>query len=92
MCLFNIDEDDYGYDHAFDFDHDGELNFFERSEQLDFYTTSCATAFDEEDEDEETEDICLMNGLDLDELEDMDEDERREALEDAGLDPDDYDF
>ena len=32
-----------------------------------------------------------MVGLDIDELADMDEDERREALEDAGLDPDDYD-
>lgn len=29
---------------------------------------------------------------DPDELMDMDEDERDEALEDAGLDPDDYDF
>ena len=31
-------------------------------------------------------------GLDIEELEMMDEDERIEALEDAGLDPDDYDF
>ena len=30
--------------------------------------------------------------LDYDELEYMDPDERREMLEDAGLDPDDYDF
>lgn len=28
----------------------------------------------------------------MDELSFMDEDERREAIEDAGLDPDDYDF
>ena len=33
-----------------------------------------------------------MNGIDSIEFEFMDEDERREALEDAGLDPDDYDF
>ena len=33
-----------------------------------------------------------MLGLDPDELELMDADERRAALEDAGLDPDDYDF
>ena len=33
-----------------------------------------------------------MAGLDYDELLFMDEDERIEALEDAGLDPDDYDF
>ena len=31
-------------------------------------------------------------GLDYDELEMMDPDERRGALEDAGLDPDEYDF
>ena len=31
-----------------------------------------------------------MAGLDIDELADMDEDERREAIEYAGLDPDDY--
>lgn len=33
-----------------------------------------------------------MAGLDAEDLEFMDEDERRAALEDAGLDPDDYDF
>ncbi len=31
-------------------------------------------------------------GLDFDELACMDEEERREAIEDAGLDPDDCDF
>lgn len=31
-------------------------------------------------------------GLDYDELEMMDPEERRETLEDAGLDPDEYDF
>ena len=31
-------------------------------------------------------------GLDTMELSMMDEEERREAIEDAGLDPDDYDF
>lgn len=34
--------------------------------------------------------LTLIAGLDADELELMDEDERRETLEDAGLDPDDY--
>ena len=38
------------------------------------------------------EDELEMAGLDYNELEFMEEDERREALEDAGLDPDDYDF
>ena len=31
-------------------------------------------------------------GLDYDELEFMDPDERREVLEDAGLNPDEFDF
>lgn len=44
----------------FDFDHDGELDTFERAMEY--------------------------------ELEFMDSDERREALEDAGLDSDEYDF
>ena len=49
------------------------------------------------DDDTETDDAdfeydAIMSGLDPDELMDMDEDERDEALEDAGLDPDDYDF
>lgn len=47
---------------------------------------------DETDEDEEREYDLALHGLDPDELADMDEDERMEALEDAGLDPDDYDF
>jgi hypothetical protein len=34
----------------------------------------------------------MAAGLDVDELELMDPDERAEALEEAGLDPDDYDF
>ncbi len=33
-----------------------------------------------------------IDGLTLDEIEDMDEDERREFLENAGLDPDDLDI
>ena len=35
---------------------------------------------------------AMAAGLDVDELELMDPDDRAEALEDAGLDPDDYDF
>lgn len=46
---------------------------------------------DASDADELEEDLFLA-GLDVTELECMEEDERREALEDAGLDPDDYDF
>lgn len=51
-----------------------------------FYTGSDAL-----EEDDELIDELEMAGLDIDELADMDEDERREAIADAGLDPDDYD-
>ena len=47
---------------------------------------------DETDEDEEREYDLALHGLDPDELADMDEDDRMEALEEAGLNPDDYDF
>ncbi len=43
------------------------------------------------DEEAELEDDLIMSGFDPDDLDEMDEDERREALEDAGMDPDDYD-
>lgn len=43
------------------------------------------------DEEEELEDEFMYAGLDKDDLEMMDPDERREALEDAGLDVDDFD-
>ena len=46
----------------------------------------------ETSEVDELEDELSLAGLDATELEYMDADERREALEDAGLDPDDYDF
>ncbi|WP_035778842.1 hypothetical protein [Butyrivibrio sp. MC2013] len=42
------------------------------------------------DEDDDVLDEIEIAGLDRDELEFMDEDERREALEDAGLNTDDF--
>ena len=44
-----------------------------------------------EDEDEELTELELA-GIDPIELEYMDANERREVLEEAGLDPDDFDF
>ena len=46
----------------------------------------------EDDAKEDFEIDAMAAGLDVDELELMDPDDRAEALEDAGLDPDDYDF
>lgn len=68
----------------FDFNHDGKMSVFESAVEL-------AVLDDMLKEDEAKTDF-EMSGLDADELEFMDADERREALEDAGLDPDDYDF
>lgn len=74
----------------FDLDHNGELD--SREQLLDFMAFE--EMFKEEEDDEDDDEIADLDiaGLDYDELSMMDEDERREALEDAGLDPDDYDF
>ena len=84
---------------VFDFNGDGKTDGFEtyvglqmmagsRQEAIaltgddTFYTGSDSL---EEDEDELADEL-EMAGLDIDELADMDEDERREALEDADMD------
>lgn len=85
-----------------DFDGDGEVDSTERflaAEMLCDSREEHEALFgdpgdfgEEMDEEEEMEDELMFAGLDKDELELMDPDERREALEDAGLDPDDFDF
>lgn len=77
------------YDSDFDFDGDGKLNAYEYSVMDDVVFSNEDTDTSEESE---LEDELSLAGLDATELEYMDADERREALEDAGLDPDDYDF
>ena len=67
----------------FDFNHDGKMDAFERAAEF-------AVLGEMMQKEEKTE--FEMSGLDADELEFMVPDERREALDDAGLDPDDYDF
>ena len=68
------------FDCLFDMNRDGVLDPVEQGFQLDFITRQ----MEEDDRSDDDEDE-----LDLDELEYMDEDERREALEEAGYDPDD---
>ena len=87
----------------FDFNGDGKIDAFEAEVELQMMAgsreeaialtgdDSFYTGSDGLEEDDELVDELEMVGLDADELADMDEDERREALEDAGLDPDDYD-
>jgi hypothetical protein len=74
---------------AFDFNNDGKIDAAEWAFIND-------TVFNDEDSsssdyDDDLDDDLEAAGLDLDELEFMDEDERRSAIEDAGLDPDDFD-
>lgn len=66
----------------FDFNHDGKLDAFERTMEFAYW----------EELGRENESSSNYENDDDYDLEFMDPDERREALEDAGLDPDDYDF
>ena len=76
------------YDEDFDFDNDGKLNAYEYAVMDDV-----VFGHDEEsDNSDGLEDDLAGTGLNPIELECMDADERREALEDAGLDADDFDF
>ena len=63
----------------FDLNHDGEIDANETA-----FINSTIFSEDEHVEVDEEEEL-------LDEIEFMDADERREALEDAGYDPDDFD-
>lgn len=68
----------------FDFNNDGEMSFGERAAEFGFIQHLM--------EEEESRSNIVCEGLDYDELSMMDEFERNEILESAGLDPDDYDF
>lgn len=85
------------FDRKFDFNHDGKLSGFERAARSATIAHLIAGGAGDVESAPDTEDDDLMfdlelAGLDADELELMDEEERNELLEDAGLDPDDYDF
>ena len=75
------------YDPDFDFDGDGKLNTYEYSIMDDI-------VFGHDDSISVTvvDVVFCCVGLVGTDLDYMVEDERREAFEDAGLDPDDYDF
>ena len=83
-----------------DFNRDGEVDAAEEYLGLEMMCSSreehealFGDAGDfSDDETDDLDDELEMAGLDRLELELMDEDERREALEDAGLDPDDFDI
>ena len=79
------------YDSMFDRNHDGELDINERVDMYEFYDRMEGKGIYENSSESDFESDIEEAGLDIDELEMMDEDERAEALEDAGLDPDDWD-
>ena len=74
------------FGNMFDLNHDGKLDAFERATEFDFLNNIM------EGSDKEEHNELYEAGIDPEELEYMSGDERREVLEDAGLDPDDYDF
>lgn len=65
----------------FDFNNDGKLEAFEKAAEFGAFMQMI---------DSEKNDELTAAGLDVDELDAMDDYERREVIESAGLDPDDY--
>ena len=65
----------------FDFNHDGKLDSFEKAAEFGAFMQMIDSVKNDE---------LTAAGLDPQELSEMEYFERREALEDAGLDPDDY--
>ena len=69
------------FGNLFDFNGDGKLDFFEKAAEFSAFMQMI---------DSEKDDELISAGLNPENLSDMGYFERREALEDAGLDPDDY--
>ncbi len=70
----------------FDFNHDGKMDALEQATEFSAFADMM-----DESECEEKESQLRDAGIDSFDLEMMSEEERIEALEDAGLDPDDFD-
>ena len=67
----------------FDFNNDGKLDSFEKAAEFGAFMQMI---------DSVKKDELIAAGLDPAELESMDDFERCEAIKNAGLNPDDYDF
>ena len=86
----------------FDFNGDGKLDSFEKAAEFSFFmemmsesnkTTSNTTdTFSDNFESSNLEDALDYAGIDMLDFELMDDDDRAEALADAGYDIDDFDF
>lgn len=75
----------------FDLNRDGKMNVFERAAEFAFIEDVLEI---EDNEVNSSANLAALEeeDLDFDDLALMDDWERREVLEEAGLDPDDYDF
>lgn len=69
------------FDDLFDFNDDGKLDALEKGAEFSMFMNML---------DSEKNEELTAAGLNPNDLDDMGYFERREALEDAGLDPDDY--
>ena len=74
------------FGNAFDLNHDGKLDAVEKASEFAFFANIM------EESEKEDHDELYQAGIDPEELEYMSGDERREVPEEAGLDPNDYDF
>ena len=75
------------FDELFDMNRDGELSTFEEAAGL-----AMMSAFLDDAETDDDRDFFGEAGLDYDELEMMDPEDRNDVLEAAGLDPLEFDF
>ena len=71
-----------------DVDGDGSLD----ADETAFGLMMMDDVLTDEDEEEEDSELELATGYSRDDLELMDAEERAEILEDAGYEPDDFDF
>ncbi len=83
-------EVDGSFDEMFDMDRDGDLDPIEQGMQLEFLEHDGSFDDDTDDEMDEVDDALDSIGYSREDLEFMDDDERAEILEEAGLDPDDW--
>ena len=83
------DKVDNPIDRMFDFDRDGELNSTEKAMELDFLSGGNSSNISINDDG--LYQNLSFTGITKDEFDLMDDAEKREALEDSGIDLDDYD-
>ena len=81
-------DDFLGFGGLFDLDGDGSLD----ADETAFGLMMMDDVLTDEDAEEEDSELELMTGYSRDDLELMDAEERAEILEDAGYEPDDFDF